>query len=101
MKTEGIDYIDLLKIDAEGNELEILKGSSNLLKEGRIGYIFFEFNEMNIISRVFFRDFYKLLSNYEIYRLLPKGLILLKDCPVETELFAFQNILAMNKAKKD
>lgn len=29
---EGIRNIDLLKIDAEGNELSVLKGAFNLLK---------------------------------------------------------------------
>ncbi|BAZ32327.1 hypothetical protein NIES4074_48290 [Cylindrospermum sp. NIES-4074] len=96
---EGIRYIDFLKIDTEGNELAILKGASRLLEESRIGYIHFEFNEMNIFSKVFFRDFVKLLHNYNFFRLLPSGLLPLGDTPLETELFAYQNILAVPKDK--
>lgn len=97
---EGIDYIDFLKIDTEGNDLSVLEGASNLLKNKSIGCIHFEFNEMNIISRVFFRDFRLILNNYEFYRLLPSGLILLSENPLSTELFAFQNIIAIPKNRK-
>jgi FkbM family methyltransferase len=97
---EGISYIDFLKIDTEGNELAVLHGASKLIQQGNIGSIHFEFNEMNIISRVFFRDFRKILKNYELFRLLPGGLLPLGKTPrargfVEEELFAYQNILAV------
>ena len=55
---------------------------------------------MNIVSRVFFRDFRLVLNNYDFYRLLPGGVILLGDVPLSTELFAFQNIIAIPKIKK-
>jgi len=96
-KREGIDFIDFLKIDTEGHEFAVLQGASTLLKNGRIGCIHFEFNEMNIVSRVFFRDFCKLLHNYKLYRLLPNGLFPLGNSPLETELFAYQNIVALPK----
>ena len=93
-KKEGIDFIDFLKVDTEGHEFAVLQGASSLLENGRIGCIHFEFNEMNIVSRVFFLDFRKLLRNYKLYRLLPNGLLPLGDLPLETELFAYQNIVA-------
>ena len=71
----SISLIHLLKIDAEGHELEVLKGASNLLRENRISAIHFEFNEMNVVSRVFFKDFCDLLPNYGFYRMLRDGLI--------------------------
>lgn len=40
----GIDRIDLLKLDIQGNENLALKGSMNLLRTGRIGVIFMELN---------------------------------------------------------
>ena len=92
-----IDQIDLLKIDTEGNELNVLKGLGCYLEEGRVGAIHFEFNEMNILSKSSFRDFWELLHNYKLYRLLPNGRILAlkKYIPVECELFAYQNIIAV------
>jgi FkbM family methyltransferase len=97
---EAITFIDFLKIDTEGHELAVLGGASRLLREGRIGFIQFEFNEMNVVSRAFFRDFRKALPDYEFYRLLPKGMVALGNSPLETELFAFQNILAVPKVRE-
>jgi FkbM family methyltransferase len=41
---QGIDQIDLLKIDIQGNEPEALRGAERLLSEGRIRCIFTELN---------------------------------------------------------
>jgi len=38
----GIERVDLLKIDVEGYDLEVLKGSVGLLEEGRIGFVLVE-----------------------------------------------------------
>ena len=72
---EGITYIHFLKIDTEGHELAVLSGATRLLRENRIGHIQFEFNALHVFSRVFFRDLRTILSNYNLYRLLPKGLL--------------------------
>jgi FkbM family methyltransferase len=94
-----ISLIHLLKIDAEGHELEVLKGAANLLRENRILAIQLEFNEMNVVSRVFFKDFCDLLPNYRFYRMLRNGLVALDPySPLRCELFAFQNIVALPKA---
>jgi FkbM family methyltransferase len=93
---QEIAFIDLLKIDTEGHELEVLKGAKNLLREHRIRAIQFEFNEMNIVSRVFFKDFCDLLPNYKFYRLLRNGLGALDPySPLWCEWFAFQNVIAL------
>ena len=92
-----IKHVDFIKIDTEGNELSVLQGAQKMLSEKKVGCIQIEFNEMNVISRTFFRDFMNLLSDYRLYRLLPNGIIELNDCPLETELFAFQNIVAIKK----
>ena len=97
IEKEKVTYIDFLKIDTEGNELAVLQGASKLLENGNIGCLHFEFNEMNIVSRVFFRDFRKILHNYDLYRLLPNSLLHLNDSPLFTELFAYQNIIALPK----
>jgi len=94
----GILLIHLLKIDTEGHELEVLKGAVSLLREKRILAIQFEFNEMNVVSRVFFKDFCDLLPNYRFYRMLRDGLAPVDPySPLLCELFAFQNIVALPK----
>jgi len=52
---------------------------------------------MNVISRTFMRDFTSLLSNYQLHRLLPDGMMKLNNCILDTEIFGFQNIVAVNK----
>lgn len=100
VKQEKLGKIALLKIDTEGHELEVLHGAKNLLTRGDIAIIHLEFNEMNVISRVFFKDIWDLLPNYDIYRMLPSGLLHIKSYrPVDCELFAYQNIVA--KIKKN
>ena len=91
----NIQNIDFIKIDTEGNELAVLKGAKSIIEQRRVKCIQFEFNEMNVISRSFFSDFQKLLEEYTLYRLLPRGLIQLNYSPLTSELFAYQNILAL------
>jgi FkbM family methyltransferase len=103
MEDTGISRIDLLKIDTEGNELHVLSGAKKAIIEGRIELIHFEFNVTNVVSRVFMKDFYDLLSTYRLYRMLPDGLILLHEYGLDVadvEIFAFQNIVAIHKNTK-
>jgi FkbM family methyltransferase len=93
-----IGQIDLLKIDTEGNELNVLKGATRMLQEGRIHCIQFEFNELNVVSRVFLGDFLKLLPDFSFFRLLGKGWVLLNNYPpIYQEIFGYQNIIALHR----
>ena len=95
-----IGRVGLLKIDTEGHELEVLKGFEKYIKGDKVDLIHFEFNEMNVISRVFFKDFWDFLPNYDFFRMLPDGLVPIKQySPVHCEIFAFQNIVAKLKKR--
>lgn len=50
----SIDHIDFLKMDVEGNELNVLKGAKRMLDENRITAIQLEFGGVNVDSRSFF-----------------------------------------------
>lgn len=95
-----ITAIDLLKIDTEGHELNVLLGLENFISLGKVRNIHFEFNEMNIVSRVFFRDIHRLLNNrYDFFRMLPGGLVPLDGYnTVLWEIFAYQNVVATLRA---
>ncbi len=94
----NIRFVDLLKVDVEGGELEVLKGFSDFLKKDKVAVIQFEFNEMNIVSRVFFRDFLVLMPNFLFFRLLRDGMVRIDDkSTIYNEIFAYQNIVAINK----
>lgn len=93
----AVGVIHFLKIDTEGNEYDVLLGAKRMIEENRIKVIQIEFNEMNVVSRVFMRDFFSLLDKYVLYRLLPKGLLPLKYSPLGCEIFAYQNIVAISR----
>jgi len=99
LKEQKVIFVDLLKIDTEGNELNVLLGAKDYLANNRIKAIHFEFNEMNVVSKSYFKNFWDLLTNYKFYRLLPGGkLFEIKSySPVNCEIFAFQNIIALLK----
>ncbi|MCA2815012.1 MAG: FkbM family methyltransferase [Microcystis sp. M090S1] len=67
---QNIQKVSRLKIDVEGNEYSVFEGLKEALKKGIIEIIHFEFNEMNIFSRTFFKDFYDLLEDYQLFRVL-------------------------------
>ena len=98
VKAHNIVKIDLLKIDTEGNELDVLKGAIDTINAGKIEAIQFEFNEMNVISHVFMKDFMDLLKDYRFFRLLQDGYLSFdKYVAGHHEIFAWQNILALRK----
>jgi FkbM family methyltransferase len=93
---KGLACVDLLKIDTEGYELNVLKGGVKAIRSGVFRAIQFEFNEMNVLSRVFFKDFIEVLPQYQFHRMLPGGLQRIDHySPVRCVLFAFQNIVAI------
>ena len=94
----SIDRVDLLKIDTEGHEFEVLKGATEALAQQRIPLIHLEFNEMNVVSRVFFRDFRQLLAGYQFFRLLPNSMIEIPDRSIQSEWFAYQNIVCVHES---
>ena len=97
-EVNAIRHIHFLKIDTEGNELNVLKSVDSLLRQDAVDVIQFEFNEMNVISRVFFKDFYDLLhERYELYRLDTERLLPIKIYNARLEIFKFQNILAVRR----
>jgi FkbM family methyltransferase len=91
----GIQEIHLLKIDTEGNELKVLQGARKMISARRVHLIHFEFNEMNVFSRSFLRDFSAELPTHRFFRMLPDGVKQLDPySPLSHELFGFQNIVA-------
>jgi FkbM family methyltransferase len=94
----GLNEIHLLKIDTEGHEFDVLLGAKEMIQEGAIHLIQFEFNEMNVVSRRFLKDFVDLLHNYNLHRVHTDRLIPLEYSSWE-EIFLFQNFLAILKGR--
>jgi len=92
---EGVDQIDLLKVDAEGAEYLVLLGSQQMLGEGRIGRVMFEYGGTALDSHFFLRDFYRILDGFTLYRVLPDGVLPLGPYGVHLELAEYSNYLAV------
>lgn len=95
---KSIPHIDFLKIDTEGHELSVLIGAKQMLGSNKIDIILFEFNEMNVISRTFWRDFFNLLSpRYNLFRVHGYRLSPITKYDPKDEVFLFQNYIAIRK----
>lgn len=91
----GIDVIHLLKIDVEGFELEVLKGASRMIRDGKIQFIQFEFGGINHVKqKVFLHNFFEFLPQYCFYRILQRGLAGLTYKPFY-EVYLTSNYLAV------
>lgn len=67
-KENAIKVIDLLKIDAEGHDLQVISGASGMLDRQAVRILQFEYNHRWIGSRVYLRDAFSLL--------IPKGYVI-------------------------
>ena len=69
-RSQGIDHIDLLKIDAEGHDMHALLGFSGMLAEGRIDFVQVEagISQSNLLH-IPLRSFEGLLTALD-YRIL-------------------------------
>ncbi len=94
---EGLSRVDVLKIDVEGNELNVLRGATQMIENDAIGAIQFEFGEAQIGSRTFFKDIYEFLSpHYRIHRILGTGLSgPLEPYDARLEVYRTTNYLAV------
>jgi FkbM family methyltransferase len=92
---QGVESIDMLKIDAEGYDLRVLKGATQSLKQGRISVIQFEYNSPWAAVGSTLSEAFGLLEGfgYEIRNLQPKGFFRVR--PEKTgEFFRYSNFVA-------
>lgn len=74
VRSENIDFVDYIKFDIEGHELEALEGLGDTLQRKAVGAFSIEFGSGNLNSKTCFRDFWNLLSpNYTLSIITPGG----------------------------
>ena len=90
------ELIDYVKIDVEGNELNVLKGFGDHIYNVKLFQ--FEFGGTNIDTKTYFQDFWYFFieRQFKIYRITPRGLMLIKEYKEDEELFKFTNFIAIN-----
>jgi FkbM family methyltransferase len=87
---------DVLKIDIEGFELSCLEGSLEHLNLIKI--IQFEFGQINVDARVFFKDYWRFFNtrDFLIFRVSSKSPIAIAEYSEDLETFSVTNYLAIN-----
>lgn len=96
----GIERIDLLKIDVEGHELDVLRGATDMFEKGAVAAVTFEFGGCNIDTRTFFQDYWYFFKtiNMQIYRLTPTGYtVQIESYAEEHEQFVTTNFVALRE----
>ena len=91
------DYIDFLKIDAEGHDLQIIKGVELHLAQHKIGVIQFEYGIEWIKTSSTLYYAYKFLEKYgyKVFILQNTGLSEL-DYKLFGEFFSYSNFVAVS-----
>jgi FkbM family methyltransferase len=86
----SLEFVDFIKLDIEGHELEALKGASKAFADKKVGAFAFEFGSSNTNSRTFFRDFWELFKDegFQLFRITPSlNLVEIKDYYEDLEYF--------------
>ena len=93
----NIDDISFLKIDTEGNELSVLKGAEQYIKEGRIGAIQFEYGGTYIEAEILLKDVFKFFKDkpYNIFKIMRNGLKYCDTYTEDLENFQYANYVAI------
>jgi FkbM family methyltransferase len=95
----GVGRIQFLKIDTEGQEIEVMQGASRMIQEGRIDFIQFEFGDTFLRTPYHFVDVWNYLSDrYAIYRVLRHGLAELKLYSHDLEIYKNANFLSIRRS---
>ena len=91
--SQGVGEIDLMKIDAEGHDLAVIKGCVGALREGRIKVVQFEYNHRWITARAFLRDVFELAQplGYHLGQVRPNGIEIYDRWHYELEQFVEAN----------
>lgn len=98
-RSRALRAIDLLKVDTEGHEIDVLQGSLASLSSGAIGRVQFEYGGTYIDSRRLLKDAFALFSglDYELFRIVPGGLVACPRYDQRLENFQYANYVAMRR----
>lgn len=102
-KQHEIDYIDYVKIDTEGHELDVLQGAAPMLSQQRIRIVQFEYNSTYIAAGIYLRDVMAFVArfNYEVFKISRKGPIPVPKYERQLENFHFSNYVLVSRNGKE
>jgi FkbM family methyltransferase len=92
----SINTIDMMKMDIEGAEMDVLKGAQEMLTQGKIHCIQFEYDRSYIDAKVWLRDMFVMLQplGYEMKKVYPSKLKLYLQYDQRLENFHNSNWIA-------
>ncbi|MBO9542447.1 FkbM family methyltransferase [bacterium] len=95
----NIPRIHFLKVDTEGGELDVLSGAQDLLAQGRIDYLQFEYGGTYRDAGITLVQVVELLHRhrYTIFKLTPQGLRHQPSITAADEDYEYANFLAVNE----
>jgi len=102
VKENGLDHIDLLKIDVEGYERSVLEGASSLLESESVSCIQFEYGRNWIRAGATLYSVVEKLRGYgfSVYLLRPECLRKIRFDEVG-EYFSYSNYVAVHDSAED
>ena len=97
-REQNIAFIDFLKMDVEGYEMEVLVGSGEFLSKKKINVIQFEYGGANIDAKVLLKDLLELLisNGYKIYKMHSNFLEPIPSYDQTLENFQYKNFIAVS-----
>lgn len=102
MAEQTIRYIDLLKIDVEGAEMDVLTGFKKAFADQAIRVVQFEYGHLNIVSRQLLIDHYDFFRSYGylVGKLYPRG-VAFRAYELKHEDFIGPNYVAIHNTDKE
>lgn len=102
LAARGIDRVDYLKIDAEGHDLKVLRGAEQYLREQKVGFVQFEYNEAWRLAANRLQDALELLhgAGYEVFLLKGSGLWSF-PYSIYGEYYRYSNFVAIRRTQLD
>lgn len=75
VENNSVSHIDYLKVDVEGDEINVIRGAKESIAKGVIDVIHFEYGATFIHANATLKQVYELLepNGFSLYRLLPYG----------------------------
>jgi len=96
----AITTINLMKIDVEGGELEVLRGSEELLRIGAIDYIMLEYSHLWLSAGASLSQLITMISSwdYDLYQVYPSTLRSVPAWHPSLDSFGLMNYLLVRKS---
>jgi FkbM family methyltransferase len=98
-REKNVEKIDLLKIDVEGGEFEVIKGAGDLINNGRIKVVQFEYGGTFIDAGVLLKDVFNFFRErgYLLYKIMPGRPVAIPEYSQKLENFHYANYLAVSR----